>query len=303
MSTLNRRPLNTGPLNGPRLTNVARLLAALDDDTVEILAVATTEAAIAATLDDDIVEFVAALSAMAYIDSTLGDDAAAFTATAAIAASLVATLDDDLAQLTGSVTAVAAMAVTLDDDAPYLWAFYDWSALLGTLEVLRYYACDITVGSESRRIPISSWQGTLQLDRASYLQAVIPAAGPHIDWALSDGATFTISEGVRLESGGTQESVIATAPVQTPVISEGPTNTTLTISGYTTFDAVPGAPRELRNIRTRNNQGALRIRSDIDLFLRPGQTAVTGGIEFTVAYINYYANQTDRYMDVGERRI
>lgn len=326
MAALNSRPLNSRPLNGRRLVVGAEFAATLENDAAafnatfgaavnaEIAATLEDDVAafsgsvsiaanLAATLEDDVAAFAAALRVDAALGATLEDDAAAFVGSVSIAANLAAMLEDDSAAFAAAVATVATLAATLEDDAPAFWAFYDWSALLDDLEVLRYYACDVTVGAETVRIPISSWQGTLQLDRASYLQAVIPAATDYVDFVLSDGATFTVSEGVRLNSGDTREEVIATAPVQTPVLSEGPTNTTLTISGYTQFESTPGVVRPLQNVRTRVSQNGLRIRADIDLFLRPGQPASYKGIEFDVAYINYYANETDRYMDVGERAL
>jgi len=76
----------------------------------------------------------------------------------------------------------------------------------------------------------------------------------------------------------------------------------MTLSGYATL-APPGQiiTRTLVNVRSESISAGLRARCDIDFFLRPGMRAISRGTEFTVSYINYYANQSDEYMDVGER--
>ncbi|WP_027853856.1 hypothetical protein [Marinobacterium litorale] len=183
--------------------------------------------------------------------------------------------------------------------------FADWAAILDPFTTKPYYACDIIAGDTTIRVPISSWQATIQDGRASYVQAVIPAASGVADsiLALTD-PEFVIWKGVLYQSGKTNETELARAPIQTPQISEGPTNYTLTISGYTQFE-VPDdtGARVLQNVRSQSMSPDIRVRCDIDWFLRPGQTAISRGTPFTVAYINYYANGKDQYMDVGERSL
>jgi len=83
---------------------------------------------------------------------------------------------------------------------------------------------------------------------------------------------------------------------------EGPTNATMTISGYATLPPSQSVlTRTLSNVRSESTGGGFRVRSDIDWFLRPGHTAISRGTSFTASWINYYANTSDEYMDVGER--
>ena len=189
--------------------------------------------------------------------------------------------------------------------APYGEEFVDWSLDIDPITAHQYYALEIDDGVlDPVRIPISSWQATVQAGRASYAQAVIPAALPWVD-AVNDRADgeFAIYRGVRFPNGDTQESELARAPVQQINFDRGPTNATMRVSGYAT---VPPADqvlvRTLKNVRSQSVSSAgLRVRCDIDWFLRPGHTAIVLGDELTVAYINYYANAADEYMDVGER--
>ena len=172
----------------------------------------------------------------------------------------------------------------------------------------KYYALEIDDGVlDPIRIPISSWQATVQTDRSSYAAAVIPGALQWVD-AVNDRADtgrFTVYRGVRYQNGETQEREMASAPLQVVQFDQGPTNATMSISGYETVSAPAyELTRTLKNVRSRSISAAgLRVRCDIDFFLRPGHTAVAQGDELQVAYINYYANSSDEYMDVGERAL
>ena len=182
--------------------------------------------------------------------------------------------------------------------------FVDWSLLIDPITSQTYYAMEISDGVlDTIRIPISSWQATVQTDRASFAQAVIPAAIQWVDAVndRSDGQ-FIIYRGVRYSDGTAQESELARSPLQTIRFDRGPTNATMTISGYATLPASSSVlTRTLQNVRSVSIGSGIRVRCDVDFFLRPGHTAIANGSEFTVAYINYYANSSDEYMDVGER--
>ena len=186
------------------------------------------------------------------------------------------------------------------------YTFNDWASMLDPLTTQAYYAMELVKTGETVRIPISSWQATLQLDRASYLQCVIPAAGEWadviVDYAANDGQ-FVIYRGARFSDGGTQEAEMLRAPMQDIRIDEGPTRFTVTMAGYTHLAAPEQvSARQLRNIRSRSSGNALRIRCDVDWFLRPGQQASDGTSTFTAGFMNVYATQTDEYMDVGDSR-
>ena len=183
--------------------------------------------------------------------------------------------------------------------------FVDWAAQIDPITDVQYYALEIDDGVlPPIRIPISSWQATVQTGRASYAQAVIPAALQWVDAVndRSDGE-FVIYRGVRFANGDTQETELARSPLQLIDFDQGPTNATLRISGYARVPPPSESlTRTLRNVRSRSISGVgLRVRCDIDWFLRPGHTASALGDEFVTAYINYYANASDEYMDVGER--
>jgi len=191
-------------------------------------------------------------------------------------------------------------------NATYSEPFVDWAADIDPITSQTYYACEIDDGLlDPIRVPISSWQATIQSGRASYAQAVIPAATQWVD-AITARASgeFVIYRGVLYSDGDTQEAELSRAPLQTVRYDQGPINTTMTVEGYTTFSVPADAlTRTLQNVRSRSVTSVLRVRCDIDWFLRPGFTALDGETSFVVGYINYYVNSSDAYMDVGERTL
>ena len=182
----------------------------------------------------------------------------------------------------------------------------DWADDLDPLLTRIYYACEVDDGIlDPVRIPISSWQATIQADRSSFAQAVIPNVAAWIAiLEARPNAEFIISRGALFGDGSTQETELARAPLSLRY-DEGPTNSTGTISGYRTVTPRPlPETRTLRNVRSVSTYGAnVRARADVDFFLRPGDTAIIRGDSVTVAWINYYANASDQYMDVGTRAL
>ena len=175
-----------------------------------------------------------------------------------------------------------------------------------------YYTAELRSGGNVLRLPISSWQATLQTDRLSYLQCVVPAAEHYIDdiAGMGLGSTLTVIRGALLPDGETTELDMATVPLQQMPYQRGPQRSTVTLSGYGNieFDVVDaeappeGSVRTLTGVQTISvDQGGNRARAEIDWLLRPGMIAVADSSAFQVAYINYYANSNQEFMDFGSR--
>jgi len=201
---------------------------------------------------------------------------------------------------------IVRIAVGSPLSAPALSVFHDWSSLIPDYAVIQYLM-DV-VGTTTQRIPISSWQGTLQVDRSSYLQAVIPSCGQYLDFLNGQTSPdFVIYR--RAEFDGqvfTQE--MARSVLTSTSISRGATNHTATLSGYEanfiTLAASTITTRTLEGIQTLTTyNGGMRARCSLDWFLRPGQKAIADGSEFTASYINYIVNETSAYMDVGASQL
>lgn len=214
-------------------------------------------------------------------------------------------------QVVGLQPALGFVAVPGPLGAPAVDVFHDFSVAPEVARATVYYACDVVDGAPVVRLPISSWQATLQTGRSNYLQAVVPAVADYVDalTGLSDAAEFVIYRGVRLDDGATIEQEMARAPV-TARFDRGPVRYTCTLSGYSTGFVEPEVPveatdRGLEQVRSvSSGSGGLRVRCAVDWFLRPGQRAVVEGAPFVASYINYYvlmSGRGDAYMDVGER--
>lgn len=182
--------------------------------------------------------------------------------------------------------------------------YHDFTGQIGA--AITRYVMDLTTPAGLVRVPISSWQATLQAGAKNYVQGVVPAVADWID-AINDATEFVITRAADT-SVGRIEYEMARAPLEQISIARGPTNYTATLSGYSTAFAENEEPdaaydRTLTGIRsTTTGTAATRVRCAIDWLLRPGQRAYYGdGASFVVRYINYYVPATgDAYMDVGE---
>lgn len=185
---------------------------------------------------------------------------------------------------------------------PAVSLFHDWTNALASNQP-EQYVCDL-IGSATYRLPISSWQATVQSGRASYLSIVVPAVGNYLENinAESDG-TIRVSRVSRTIRGETVEKEMASAPISDIRTDRGPLRYSCSISGYgDPVESGAGESRTLEGVRSISSQiNTHRARAGIDWLLRPGHTVIAGDVSFTVAYINYYVNLTDAYMDVGSR--
>jgi hypothetical protein len=185
-------------------------------------------------------------------------------------------------------------------------------AILGYFDLAPYVAdkpptrfvMDLVTPDGFVRIPISSWQATLQTGAAQYLTCVIPSPEQWVD-AIGVATEFRIAGIIELLSGATTEYALASAPLQTVQYAQGGTNYSATISGYTPAPVDVSWPtttdRALRGIQTLfTSSSGRRVRCSVDWSLRPGQRAVLEGIPFVVRFINYSISEGGQSMDVGE---
>lgn len=182
--------------------------------------------------------------------------------------------------------------------------FHDFTGQLG--DATTYYVMDLTGPSGTTRVPISSWQATLQVGQSNYVQCVVPAVQAYAS-AIEAADAFVISRLVSVPGVGDLTYEMAAAPVQTATFDQGPSRYTCTLSGYNSGFAPDEDPssaydRTLQNIRSVSiSQSGVRVRCSIDWLLRPAMRVTAGARTFIVAYINYYVGNNDAYMDVGER--
>lgn len=185
-----------------------------------------------------------------------------------------------------------------------LRAYHDYSLQVG--ESVTRYVLDLVTPGGPVRVPISSWQATLQVGMSNYLQAVVPACAPWVD-AIGAATEFVVLRQASRAGAVVLEQELARAPMQTPRYDRGPQRFTCTLAGYADGFAVPieGEPqiqRTLTAVRSVSvTPGARRVRCAVDWLLRPGHRVTAEAEVFDAAYINYYCTGADAYMDVGER--
>ena len=123
------------------------------------------------------------------------------------------------------------------------------------------------------------------------------------DRARSGVENFTVY-GASNFSGREYKTALASALLSSVDLYRGSFNYTGVLRGYTDpVQAVVGS-RTAQGVRTVSVSGGnlVRVRCDIDWFLKPGNTLQVPGYSFVVNYINYYCpTGQDNYMDVGER--
>lgn len=190
--------------------------------------------------------------------------------------------------------------------APALFGAHDFTAQLDLTARTTYVMALVTPGGLVR-VPISSWQSTLNASEASYLQCVIPAVTEWVS-TLESATSFIIYRRTTLLTGGAYEYAMATAPTQTISLDQSGRRHTATISGYTdtypTTEPTPSRDRALEGVRLSSSTGGRRrVQCAIDWLLQPGQRAVLDGDPFEVAYISYFCNTTSESMIVGEAEV
>lgn len=208
--------------------------------------------------------------------------------------------------LIGPITYIVSlfswMPTLLNCGDPSVWGTSSFDGLIPPSAQLSYLM-DVITPSGAVRVPVSSWQSSLQTDGDSYVQCVIPNVEPWLA-TLDAGTEFVIYRRARWS---TYEvfSEMARAPLDTVRTDRGATNYTGTIQGYADpFPAIDsqaaGFTRALQSVRTiSSTEGGTRMRAAIDWGLFPGMKASYGNVQFTVSYVNQYVTDGDEYMDVG----
>lgn len=186
---------------------------------------------------------------------------------------------------------------------PAVLAQHDFTAALG--DVSTHWVMDLVTPTGLVRVPISSWQATLQSGSSCYVQCVVPACMAWVD-AINAATEFVIYR--RAEVPGTALAIeyeMARSAAEQAQFDQGPQRYTCTLSGYPDAFAASLDPpvvydRTLNGVRSVSSGSSLRVRCAVDWLLRPGHRAYVGGVPFVVRFINYYALAGDGYMDVGE---
>jgi len=184
-------------------------------------------------------------------------------------------------------------------------AFSDFSALVSD-EFDGYDAQVLTGAGESIRVPIVNWQGTQNIGGTQYLQATFRAKDEAEFAALKSATQFGVYKLGKVAGDEVRELILGKAITQTQTFNSQ--------SGYTvrligqTFDESPLAVDnsrpliELQNVRrVTTTNDSLSIRCDIDWNSAPNLRYRADSTTFTATFVNFFANERDAYMDIGQR--
>jgi hypothetical protein len=204
----------------------------------------------------------------------------------------------------GNVYPVGSIASPSILGACNVLAHHDFTGQLG--DTVTRYVMDLVTPTGTVRVPISSWQATLQTGRSNYVQCVAPGVLNFVS-AINAATEFVVSRTATLPDGTVIEYEMARSPVGEARFDRGANRFTCTLSGYSpgfamddeTFTATDRTLERIRNVSS--GSGGLRVRCAVDWLLRPGHRAFVDGSPFVVAYINYYVGGGDAYMETGER--
>lgn len=207
-------------------------------------------------------------------------------------------------RITRSEASVASLSVASPLQSPRIALISDFTSQI--TDPTERYIVQLT-GDPVITVPVSSWQGTLQLQQSSFLQAVVPAAAEVVEalTARRGSEEFVVLRQTEID-GQMVSSEMARAPIDTVTLAQGPFRYTATVQGYSGAFTTPVASgtTHLAGLRSKFQTlgGAVRVRCDIDWLLRPGGEVTDGSLTFTCGYINYFVpSQGDSYMDIGTR--
>lgn len=171
------------------------------------------------------------------------------------------------------------------------------------------FTCTLTGDGESPvlldlDLPMASFQMRLKADGPNYLSVVIPnAADYEAEISARSNGQIVVKMGYRFQDGSESLEELARADFDTLRVDTGASSSSATLAGYdsaTSYDS----PKEWTigdvSYRCLQENGLVRLRAKIDMFLRPGDTVIYGSDEFIVGEIIYYINPEYGYMEVVE---
>jgi hypothetical protein len=166
------------------------------------------------------------------------------------------------------------------------------------------YRCTLTGAADATNdvvLPISSFQSRMRDATPSYLSVVVPDATTY-----ADSINARPNGQIKLERGvtnadGTTWATISQVDLETVADDGGGRSRTITISGHQTQTTSSPKSVTLSGVSYRgvSNSGT-RYRAELDLNLRPGDTAVTDYGSITAELITYIVDTTQELMEVSD---
>lgn len=173
------------------------------------------------------------------------------------------------------------------------------------------YLCVLTGaadGLSDLTLPMSSFQAWMRDGDPSYLSVVVPSSVTYAaDIAARSNGEIVISKGYKFTDDTEQMEEIIRSNYDSIRVDRGARSDSLTMTGYKTTSSSAPKERTLDGVSYYGLQadGKRRVRADLDLFLRVGDTAIYGDGAtdyFVVGTISYFvgAEPVQMIMEVGE---
>jgi len=151
-------------------------------------------------------------------------------------------------------------------------------------------------------IPISSIQGRSRDGAPTYLSAVVPTMDYAAQISARPNGQMILSRGYRLVDLATTWREIIRANLDSIRIDQGARSASVTLTGYATITNQDPKTVTISGASYRNigADGKRRYRCPVDMWLRPGDTAVVNGESITVATISYTISPRTENMEIVE---
>lgn len=180
---------------------------------------------------------------------------------------------------------------------------YTWAADPSKVQVIYLFTLTGSADGESDiTIPISSCQMRRRDGDPTYMSVVVPDYDAYSEaiTARSNGQ-MVLKKGVRFSDGSIQVEEIARVDLEDIRLDKGPRNRSISLTGHRTVSTNDPNVVTLSGASYRNvTDGQRRFRCEVDLWLRPGDTAEIEGESFTVGFISYTIGKAEEVMEVVE---
>jgi len=182
---------------------------------------------------------------------------------------------------------------------------YSWkiSELTKTKTIYEFILTGDADNTTDLKIPIESCQMRRRNGKPTYMSVVIPKYDEYVDAIINrSNGKMVLYKGYRFTDNSTQTEKIATVNLEDIRLDKGPINRSITLSGHKTVSN--DAPKKVNinkvTYKNTNASGLRRYRSAVDLWVRPGDTAVMDGEEITVGLITYTIQKGQEVMEIEE---
>lgn len=157
-------------------------------------------------------------------------------------------------------------------------------------------------GVDDITIPITSCQMRRRNGDPTYMSVVVPDYDEYLDDISSrSNGELVFSGGYKMSDGTFNVVEIARVDLEDITPTAGSRSRAITLTGHQSSYTLIAEERTITGAGTRSvSNGKLSFRTDVDLDLNPGDTAIVDGESIVVGYISYIISASTEYMDITE---